>query len=351
MCDLLLVTLMRTGANLTPLLRMSRTGVVDGLLPGSKRLRLSKVRSHKVFEIAIHGPKAEEELVPIPTDAVAILNKALALSEGLTRDALEGEQDRVWLYQTMRTQQFGEVRCLEQNVVRKNFAAFAKRRQVLSDSGGLLEVSAQRVRQTHSARVLRLSGSDVVITSALLGNTPRVSDEHYAGLSTQLRIEAGKVFRHELVERLRGTFVQVVRADELPASADKTPSGRCLDPITGHLAPSDAGAHCMLFTHCFFCKSFAVVGDLEDLWRLFSYQRFAAAELLNIDSVADIEIREQLRAMYELAIQFIDSFTVTSFKSSLVEKAKRKAEAHLHPFWSHEMELSRLNRRQTAGSA
>jgi hypothetical protein len=100
---------------------------------------------------------------------------------------------------------------------------------------------------------------------------------------------------------------------------------------------------------CLFCSSFAVVGTVEGLWRLFSFQAFARAELdyldetLGAERTAD-ELLEDLRDRYRVAIPYIDDFTQRQFARTKVAKARAKTAAGLHPFWQHQMTMSRRAR-------
>ena len=102
---------------------------------------------------------------------------------------------------------------------------------------------------------------------------------------------------------------------------------------------------------CLFCSSFTVVGTAEGLWRLFSFQAFAQAELdyldetLGAERTAD-ELLEDLRDRYRVAIPYIDDFTQRQFARTLVAKARSKTADDLHPFWQHQTTMSRRARSQ-----
>lgn len=125
-----------------------------------------------------------------------------------------------------------------------------------------------------------------------------------------------------------------------------TPTARCKDSLYGEMAPKDGMNHCRSFLLCLFCKSFAVVGEPDDLWRLFSFQSFLEAELAHMNAFHgsslkdDIEVQE-LRGLMQRAIRFIDEFTVRQFGPKLPGEAKARAKAQLHPFWDHELRKAR----------
>lgn len=128
-----------------------------------------------------------------------------------------------------------------------------------------------------------------------------------------------------------------------------TPVSGCQDTLHGEHAPHDSHNHCDRYVMCLFCSSFAVVGTVEGLWRLFSFQAFARAELdyldetLGAERTAD-ELLEDLRDRYRVAIPYIDDFTQRQFARTKVAKARDKTAASLHPFWQHQMTMSRRAR-------
>jgi hypothetical protein len=124
-----------------------------------------------------------------------------------------------------------------------------------------------------------------------------------------------------------------------------TPVSGCQDTLHGEHAPQDGHSHCDRYVMCLFCSSFTVVGTVEGLWRLFSFQAFARAELdyldetLGAERTAD-ELLEDLRDRYRVAIPYIDDFTQRQFARTKVAKARAKTAAGLHPFWQHQMTMS-----------
>ena len=95
------------------------------------------------------------------------------------------------------------------------------------------------------------------------------------------------------------------------------------------------------------------MGTVEGLWRLFSFQAFARDELDYLDETlgaqrtAD-ETLEDLRDRYRVAIPYIDDFTQRQFARTKVAKARVKTAAGLHPFWQHQMTMSRRARSRAA---
>ena len=60
------------------------------------------------------------------------------------------------------------------------------------------------------------------------------------------------------------------------------------------------------------------------------------------------EALEDLRDRYRLAIPYIDDFTRRQFVASRVAQAHERTEAGLHPFWRHQMTISRRARARRA---
>lgn len=97
---------------------------------------------------------------------------------------------------------------------------------------------------------------------------------------------------------------------------------------------------------CLFCSSFAIVGTADELWRLFSFQMFAQAELDYLDEALGRErtadgLLEDLRDRYRVAIPYIDDFTQRQFARSGVAQARARTASGLHPYWQHQMTMSR----------
>ncbi|MNL41905.1 hypothetical protein D3C87_1643340 [compost metagenome] len=97
---------------------------------------------------------------------------------------------------------------------------------------------------------------------------------------------------------------------------------------------------------CLFCSSFAIAGEIDELWRLFSYQAFAASQLQYLDllegqSGSQSERTRRYRELYRRAIPFIDEFTEAAFGRKLVAAARKKTREQMHPFWRSQLERER----------
>lgn len=343
-----LIVAMRTGGNLTPLLEMARDALRPGLLPGTRRLRTLKRRSFKIEERAIKQGRVVEEPTLIPMDAVAVIEKTLLETTELVDEAPASIRNRVWLYRSQRAQQYGEVTCLTRKTVSKSIQLLVARRDIRGDDGKPLVLNTSRLRKSFGKRAFRLSGGDLVATAQMLGNTPKVADSNYLRIDEQLKEDGARFMGAEFMAHLRGDGLKskIVPIKSLTGEhASKTPVAGCKDSLFGEHAPKDGTNHCDVFVMCLFCPSFAIVGELEDLWRLFSYQAFAKRELERLDGILGTEPsgddrKDRLRALYRLAIPFIDEFTATAFGRKLVVAARARVVERLHPFWARQLERS-----------
>lgn len=345
-----LIVAMRTGGNLTPLIEMSRTALKPGLLPGVMVLAMHKHRGKRVVERAVGGPlkgggKVETPLL-MQMDVVAVINRALESSEALVPEAPHNIRDRVWLYRSSSPLDRGMVRCLTDDQLRYNWPRMVKRRSLETDEGSPLIITVQRLRKSFAKRAWKLSEGDPVAVASLLGNSPQVADRHYLSIDDHIKADAANFLNTEFAVQLRDGQPPVARSKNSTVSSEAlpmlTPAGRCEDTIHGHLAPKDGIRHCDLFVHCISCPSFAVVGEVDDLWRLFSFKRYAETELATWPAANDG--RSTIRSLYRDAIESIEPFALRSFGARLVRAGKAKTEEGVHPFWKALMKQSALRR-------
>lgn len=344
-----LIIAMRTGGNATPLMELSRTGTRPGLLPGMKVVGVMKHRAKKVIGLVFAG-QSKEESVLIPTDAAAVLERTLEATAHLVGEAPPELKDRVWLFRAVGGSNGGKVSCIDFNSLSYSIKSMVKRRALLDDQGEPLHVNVTRLRKSFGKRAFLRTNGDVVATANLLGNVPKITESHYLNPDAELMADAAGFMASELTAHLRGDGANAKRfltrsADSANGPSAKTPLASCTDTLHGEHAPKDGTNHCDKFVMCLFCPSFAVVGDFDELWRLFSFQRYAKNQLEYLDRTLgdDEQIsphKQLLRRRYRAAIPFIDSFTVSNFGAKLSLAAKSKAETELHSFWALQMSLS-----------
>ena len=166
-----------------------------------------------------------------------------------------------------------------------------------------------------------------------MGHSPQVADNHYLRLDEKTLAEGARFIGEAMPKVLRG--------QDLAA----TPVGSCKNSLFGDLAPKDGSTHCAEFTHCLGCPSYAIVGTVQDLHRLFSFQRFLKVEM---DYYATGEWQEWKDHHQRLVAQ-IDQFTSENFPPEIVEPAKERATVDPHPYWVLRMCQARLSREARNG--
>lgn len=363
----LLVVAHRQGLNLTPLLEMRRDALMPGLLPGTIRIQTVKHRSKKIRWAAGRAAPSRqpsEDDILLDLSEGAVLQQAIACTRDLVVEAPAALKNRIWLYRAARSKNVGRVTCLTANTLQWAIRNLIQRHRLLGDDGKRLRINLSRLRKSRFDRALRAADGDMAITANLMGNTPRVAAMNYPSMNYARQAEAAAFMNSDYTAMMRaagnggekpGIWLHEVRpfsrtkdrsSSELPS---QTPVSSCMDTIGGEHAPKDGHSHCDRYVMCLFCSSFAIVGTVDELWRLFSFQKFARSELDYMDDAlgaerTENEHLEELRDRYRLTIPYIDDFTQRQFARSRVARARAKTEAGLHPYWRHQMTMSRRAR-------
>ena len=378
----LLLVAHRQGLNPTPLLEMRRDALAPGFLPGTIRMRTAKRRNMKSRESPGRAAKQRKGTQPSEGQAKeqdeqdlvfdlsegAVLQQAIASTRDLVQEAPTAFKQRIWLYRSEGPRTKGTVTCLTSGTLTDAIRSIVQRHNLLGDDGKLLRVNLSRLRKSRFDRALRVTDGDLAITANLMGITPRVAGTNYPSMNDARKAEAAGFMNDDYPALMRpGTAprqaaeIRPVQVHPLKATKDgaptamptPTPVSGCKDTLHGEQAPHDGHNHCDRYVMCLFCSSFAVVGTVEGLWRLFSFQAFARDELDYLDETlgaqrtAD-ETLEDLRDRYRVAIPYIDDFTQRQFARTKVAKARVKTAAGLHPFWQHQMTMSRRARSRAA---
>jgi hypothetical protein len=375
----LLLIAQRQGMNLTPMLELRRDAMTPGLLPGTVRIRTIKHRSKRIRSGTARAAASSgsnsmliEHDVTFALSEGAMLQQAIAATEALVADAPTHLKDRVWLYRSGGSSHSTKdcVTCLTPCSLKNAVQGFVERHDLRSDDGSPLKINVSRMRKSYFERAFRLSDGDLMKVANLMGNTPQVAGLSYATMSTHGKAEAASFMNKEFTALMRhGDSMTATKVDsdgsrvleikpvarmiitgdgQSPAPA-QTAMARCTDTLHGAYAPGDGSNHCDRYVMCLFCPNCAVVGTVEDLWRLFSFQAFAREELARLDAVlgpgcGDDEVLEDLRQRYRLVIPYIDDFAQREFPADLVDQAHAKATHALHPYWAHLMKVSRAVR-------
>ena len=373
----LLLVAHRQGSNATPLLELRRDALSPGLLPGTVRIRTAKHRNKKlrsgigrdVSDNALPGAAPEEDVIFSLAEG-AVLQQAISSTQHLVDEAPSAIKNRVWLYRSQASgTRRGAVTCLRIDSLAVAIKGLQKRHQLLGDDGSPIRLNLSRLRKSFFDRAFRASDGDLVVTANLMGNTPQVASLNCPSMNDARKAEAAG-FMNDYPELMRtGTqgrkeartmprVIDVQPFGSTPAAKStsspvQTPVSMCADTFNGEHAPQDGHQHCDRFVMCLFCSSFAIVGTVDDLWRLFSFQAFAREELMYLDEMLGPErtndtTLEDLRDRYRLVVPYIDDFTLRQFSSTNVVQARAKAEASLHPFWRHQIAMSRRGQRRRA---
>lgn len=357
----LLLVAHRQGANLTPLLEMRRTAPEPGFLPGTLRVQTVKYRSRKTRTGAGRSTSNSDDLVFSLSEG-AVLQQAISSSQDLVDDAPSRLKDRIWLYRSVGISTRGDVLCVSKTTLTETIRRLVLRHDLRGDEGGPLKLNLSRLRKSYFDRALRVADGDLLITANLMGNTPRVASLNYPTMNEARRKEAAEFMNVDYVALMRVPSTpkkpptlrlsEARRSVGLPSSTTETPVSSCLDTLRGEHAPHDGRSHCDRYVMCLFCSSFAVVGTPEELWRLFSFQVFAKAELGYLDEAlgperTSDEVLEDLRDRYRLAVPYIDDFTERQCAPGRVARAREMVASSMHPYWQHQMDASRRSRTRT----
>ncbi|UBQ43815.1 hypothetical protein [Comamonas thiooxydans] len=320
----LLAVAIRTGANPTPLLEAARDCLrPHPFMPNMMLLELFKRRGNATKLVSLRYSRVHEGSQSIPMDGVALMRKALQLSESLLGEARPDCRGRVWLYRARRNfGSAGAVMMLTHTGLGASIANLIERHDLRNDDGDRLVLNLSRLRKTLEHRLWSLSGGDLIATAALMGHTPKVADTHYLTCTRQMRENA--TFVGEALPDIYRSGELVAKV--VPILPSKSPTGRCKDPYYGDKAPKN-GAPCDDFFACFTCTSYAIVGSPEDLHRLFSFYWFLEREMSNTRSN---EWREEFRNTMRL----IDRFTADRFGAGLLTSAKERARMEPLKFWA-----------------
>lgn len=327
---LLLIVGMRTGINATPLLEMKRNCLRGHpFFPNLMLVETFKRRGRGAQTTTLRQTRVHDLETSIPMDGVAIINKALELTQSLVAEAPEGSKDRIWLYRSsQRGTRKGQTLSLNTGSMSTLTKAIVERHGLLADDGSPLRVTLGRLRKTMENRLWTLSDGDILAVSALMGHSPRVSDNHYLRLDEYTKADGAKFIGEALPAKLRGQ-------DLVP-----TPTGSCKDSLQGDLAPKDGSTHCAEFTHCLGCPSYAIVGTINDLHRLFSFQSFLMFEMKYYPPIDWTEWQNH----HQDLIAKIDQIAIENFLPDLVEQAKALARDQPHPFWAIRMREAQRKR-------
>lgn len=332
----ILVIALRTGMNRMSLVELKQSCLSEGLLPGTKLLQFVKHRGKTVQVKALKGGEAVLEQSVLPMDAVAVLEGAISEARALSQEAAAGIRDFLWLYRKA-----GTVQVLLYGTFEWALRSLVARWGVLGDDGEPLLVNASRLRSTFASMAWRVTDGDPIAVAGLLGNTPRIADSHYLRVTKDDIAGAAGFMSSGLKEIVTRSGRPALSSQEIvvnPDACGPTPSGRCGRDQHQEGDGLRSQGTCVSFDRCLGCSAFVVVGEDEDLWRLFSYQSYLHAQLEHLRLSAP---RSDLVTWSEEAIAFVDDFTARHFDKRTVKGAKERASRSPHPFWAGEIGKAR----------
>ncbi|BAW21676.1 hypothetical protein C1X72_18900 [Pseudomonas sp. FW306-2-2C-D06B] len=322
----LLVVALHTGRNNTPLLEMGRNCLRPHPKDDTVFLILWKRRGYNTSKVALRAESDVERLLEstssVRTSVERLIRRVMVLTEPLDAEAPTDLKGRVWLYRTRASKNVGNVTALSSPAVAIAASRLVTKYNLTDSDGKPLRINISRLRKTFANGIFELTGGDVAITAAALGNTLQITDQHYLAPSEEARRNwqfMGEVLVQELLTRTIGTTYR------------DPPMGRCADPENGQYAPKREGATCMNFINCLRCKHYAVTA--EDLYKLFSFYFRVLAERSRMDK--KLWARE-----YAHIPRLIDHYIIDeglrrgTFRAAAVEAAREHARNQPHPFWS-----------------
>ncbi|WP_410480315.1 hypothetical protein [Pseudomonas sp. DCA-1] len=323
----LLVVALHTGSNTTPLLEMDRNCLRPHPKDNTVFLVLWKRRGYNTIKVALRSDPCGERLLEstpcVHTNVERLIRRVEALTRPLDAEAPDDLKGRVWLYRPRGGKDAGKVTSLSVGALYEAVSRLVTDYRLRDSAGEPLRINVSRLRKTFANRIFELSGGNLAITAAALGNTLRVADQNYLAPDSDARHNwqfMGELLVRELLTQTIG------------ASYKDTPVGQCADPINGQYAPKNGnGATCTNFMNCLRCKHYAVTA--EDLHKVFSYYYRVLSERSRMD-------KRRWARDYAHIPRLIDHYIVTeglrrgTFKSADVDAARERARAQPHPFWS-----------------
>lgn len=321
----LLFIALYTGRNTTPLLEMSRNCLHAHPKDNTSYLVLWKRRGSDSSRVPLRNASSTEPspdcMLSVKANVERLILRVMALTLPLNLEAPGDIKNRVWLYRSRAIATLGQITVLSPPVVQKAVGVFVSKYALKDSDGNPLRINISRLRKTFGNRIWELTNGDLVTTAAALGNSPRVTDQHYLAPSENARKNwrfMGEILVNELITATIGaTF--------------KTPLGNCSDPINGQFAPKREGATCTNFMNCLRCKHYVVTE--ADLFKLFSFYFRVLKERSRMD-------KHRWTREYSHIPRLIDQYIIAeglrrgTFKVANVDAAREHARTKPHPFWS-----------------
>lgn len=136
----------RTGANLTPLLEASRDCLrPHPFMPNMMLLSLFKRRGNATKLASLRFSREEDGSLPVPMDGVALLRKALKITEPLVAEVKPQHRERVWLYRSgSNNRPGGQVCVMTSTTLQFGITSLIARHDLRADDGEMLRLNLCR---------------------------------------------------------------------------------------------------------------------------------------------------------------------------------------------------------------
>lgn len=309
---------LRTGFNSSSLIELSRSALIDHpLRPGYKLLVAYKERAKKEVAAPVKWHENIGDSAVCQQDVARLYEELLDLTNQWS--VLMKGVDRAFLRPPVRGSKGAKATPVEltSGDVR-SFSAkrLSLRHKLIDDSGKMLTVTGRRMRVTLAERALELSDGDPFVVAKLLGNSISVASQSYMEPSTDAIAQFSTAIE-EFASKLGNSQTAV---------AQKTPVGACNDPLQGKYAPKDGVTLCERWLQCFRCPNQCLTGDVDDLWRLYSFYWLLLKKSRVMRASA-------LSGMFRFVIRIMEGPIVDKYGKAAIA-ARERARSSPHPFWA-----------------
>jgi len=325
-CAMLVVAL-HTGRNTTPLLEAT----VNCLQPHPKEDRfflvLYKRRGQSVQQVVLKDLSAASEnnsLSTVRLSVAGLIQRVIALSESMRKDAPERIRNLLWLYRsTTMGPTFGTPTVLTDGTLYCVIKRLVEKHGLKDSDGKPLNITISRLRKTFINRMYDILDGDLAATAKASGNSTQVVKVHYLRPGDEAEKNwkfMGEALASELMRNMLG-------------ATERTPVGRCSDAKNGDYAPKREDATCMSFLNCIRCRNYVVTG--EDLHRLFSFYWRLLRERSRMNAK---RWKRQLAHIVRLIERDVIEAGIKKrvFTVKAVDEARERARLTPHPFWSND---------------
>lgn len=329
----LLVLACATGANLQPLLELTRDSIREHPLKDRELLVTEKRRGWKTSATSIskssNATYEIEKIHTIPSSIGDHFRTLCRFTEKLVPFANDRSKPFIFLWAVSRGARKDQVVRLNRQQAKSGLREFAKRHALKDDSGRMLAFSFSRIRPTFATELYRRT-SDIRLVSQALGHSSvETTSRFYAHPSPQAERNHALVadsmskqftkmeFEGKILLAADGS-IPLSNVDGLSTKGYNTGIARCQNPFR------EEDSVCKKFFSCFRCPNMMVFED--DLWRLFSFYFRLLSERSKLKT-------DHWMQTYAPIIRRIDQDIAPLFPQDIVNAARTKAKTNPHPTW------------------